>query len=104
MRVFISQPMKGKTAEEIITERERLIGKAREHYGADIEVIDSYIQHGVHSEHHALWQLGKSLELMSAADAAVFAQDWEGARGCRIENMAATLYGLEVLEVYSRGD
>lgn len=36
MKVFISQPMRGKTAEEIITERERLIGKAREHYGADI--------------------------------------------------------------------
>ena len=47
MKIFISQPMRGKTAEEIITERERLIGKAREHYGADIEVIDSYIQHGV---------------------------------------------------------
>lgn len=29
MKVFISQPMRGKTAEEIITERERLIGKAR---------------------------------------------------------------------------
>ena len=34
MKIFISQPMRGKTAEEIITERERLIGKAREHYGA----------------------------------------------------------------------
>ena len=43
-------------------------------------------------------------ELMSTADAAVFAQDWESARGCRIENMAAILYGLDVLEVYSRGD
>lgn len=104
MKVFISQPMRGKTAEEIITERERLIGKAREHYGADIEVIDSYIQHGAHSEHNALWQLGKSLELMSTADAAVFAQDWEGSRGCRIENMAAILYGLEVLEVDSHGE
>lgn len=44
MKVFISQPMRGKTAEEIITERERLIGKAQEHYGADIEVVDSFFE------------------------------------------------------------
>lgn len=103
MKVFISQPMRGKTAEEIITERERLIGKAREHYGADIEVVDSFFEDAP-VDARPLWFLGKSLELMSTADAAVFAQDWESARGCRIENMAAILYGLDVLEVYSRGD
>lgn len=99
MKIFISQPMRGKTAEEIITERERLIGKAREHYGADIEVIDSYIQHGVHSEHNALWHLGKSLQLMSTADALVHARGWELYSGCMVENLVATLYGLDVLEV-----
>lgn len=103
MKVFISQPMRGKTNEEIKAERERLIGKAREHYGADIEVVDSFFE-GAPADARPLWFLGKSLELMSTADAAVFAQDWEGARGCRIENMAAILYGLEALEVYSHGD
>lgn len=44
MKVFISQPMRGKTNEEIKAERERLIGKAREHYGADIEVVDSFFE------------------------------------------------------------
>ena len=103
MKIFISQPMRGKTDEEIKAEREHLIGKAREHYGADIEVVDSFFE-GAPADARPLWFLGKSLELMSTADAAVFAHDWEGARGCRIENMAAILYGLEVLEVYSRGD
>lgn len=103
MRVFISQPMKGKTAEEIKAERERLIGKAQEHYGADIEVVDSFFEDAP-VDARPLWFLGKSLELMSTADAAVFAQDWESARGCRIKNMAAILYGLDVLEVYSHGD
>lgn len=45
MKVFISQPMRGKTNEEIKAERERLIGKAQEHYGADIEVVDSWKGH-----------------------------------------------------------
>lgn len=103
MKVFISQPMRGKTNEEIKAERELLIGKAQEHYGADIEVVDSFFEDAP-VDARPLWFLGKSLELMSTADAAVFAQDWESARGCRIENMAAILYGLDVLEVYSRGD
>ena len=36
MKVFISQPMKGKTNEEIKAERRRLIGKVRALYGDDI--------------------------------------------------------------------
>lgn len=44
MKIFISQPMQGKTNEEIKTERERLIAKARERYGEDIEVIDSFFE------------------------------------------------------------
>lgn len=66
-------------------------------------MVDSFFE-GAPADARPLWFLGKSLELMSTADAAVFAQDWEGARGCRIENTAAILYGLDVLEVYSRGD
>ena len=35
MRIFISQPMKGKTDSEIKQERERIIEKVREEYGED---------------------------------------------------------------------
>ncbi len=98
MKIFISQPMKGKTNEEIKTERERLIAKAREHYGEDIEVIDSFFENAP-ADARPLWFLGKSLELLSTADVAVFAPDWESARGCRVENHCAIMYGIEVLEV-----
>lgn len=98
MKIFISQPMKGKTNEEIKAERERLIAKAREHYGEDIEVIDSFFENAP-ADARPLWFLGKSLELLSTADVAVFAPDWESARGCRVENHCAIMYGIEVLEV-----
>lgn len=101
MKIFISQPMKGKTNEEIKTERERLIAKARERYGEDIEVIDSFFENAP-TDARPLWFLGKSLELLSTADVAVFAPDWESARGCRVENHCAIMYGIEVMEVYEK--
>lgn len=101
MKIFISQPMQGKTNEEIKTERERLIAKARERYGEDIEVIDSFFENAP-ADARPLWFLGKSLELLSTADVAVFAPDWESARGCSVENHCAIVYGIETLEVYER--
>ena len=100
MKVFISQPMKGKTNEEIKAERNRLIGKVRALYGDDIEIIDSFFENAP-ADACPLWFLGKSLELLATADVAAFARGWRDARGCRIENICAIEYGIEVVEDYS---
>lgn len=100
MKVFISQPMKGKTNEEIKAERNRLIGKVRALYGDDIEIIDSFFENAP-ADARPLWFLGKSLELLATADVAAFARGWRDARGCRIENICAIEYGVEVVEDYS---
>lgn len=100
MKVFISQPMKGKTNEEIKAERNRLIGKIRALYGDDIEIIDSFFENAP-ADARPLWFLGKSLELLATADVAAFARGWRDARGCRIENICAIEYGIEVVEDYS---
>ena len=99
MKVFISQPMKGKTNEEIKAERNRLIGKVRALYGDDIEIIDSFFENAP-VDARPLWFLGKSLELLATADVAAFARGWRDARGCRIENICAIEYGIEVVEDY----
>lgn len=99
MKIFISQPMKGKSNEEIKKQRELLIAKAKEQFGEDAEIIDSFFEDAP-VEARPLWYLGKSLELLSTADVAVFAPDWEQARGCRIENTCAIEYGITVMEVY----
>ena len=43
-KLFISQPMKGKTDEEILKEREKAIASAKRNFVEDeeIEVIDSF--------------------------------------------------------------
>lgn len=95
MRVFISQPMNGKTKEEIAEIREGIIEELKlKHAGEEIEVIDSVISETPTVKHKAVWYLGKSLELLSTADLAYFAEGWELARGCMIENEIAEKYGI----------
>ena len=72
MRIFISQPMKGKTDSEIKQERERIIEKVREEYGEAVTVIESFFE-GAPAAAKPLWFLGKSLEMLAGADLAVFA-------------------------------
>lgn len=43
-KLFISQPMRGKTDEEILAERERAISIAEKQVGEPVEVIDSFFQ------------------------------------------------------------
>ena len=99
-KLFISQPMSGKTDEEIIATREKAIKSAEEKIGEPVEVIDSFFQ-SAPVDAKPLWYLGKSLELLSGADIAYFAKGWQEARGCKIENTCAIEYGIAVIEDYT---
>lgn len=99
-KLFISQPMRGKTDEEILAERKKAIESAERNLGEPVEVIDSFFQNAP-VDARPLWFLGKYLELLSTADIAYFAKGWEDARGCRIENQCAIEYGIEVIEDYT---
>lgn len=96
-KLFISQPMKGKSDEEILKERQNAIKEAEKLFGEPVEVIDSFFQNAP-AEARSLWFLGKSLELLSTADIAYFAEGWENARGCKIERLCAQEYGVHVIE------
>lgn len=97
-RIFISQPMKDKTDEQILKERERAVSAVKEKFnGEDAEVIDSFFQSAPHDA-KPLWFLGKSLELLSTADVAYFIGEWKNYRGCKIENTCAKEYGIETIE------
>lgn len=97
-KIFISQPMNGKTDEFILAERNRAITAAVDYLEDDVEVIDSFFQGAPHDA-KPLWFLGKSLELMADADVVVFAKDWDKYRGCKIEHTCAIEYGIGVIEL-----
>ena len=90
-KLFISQPMKGKSDEDILAERQKAIKSAEEKIGEPVEVIDSFFQEAP-VDAKPLWFLGKSLELLAGADIAYFAKGWQEARGCKIENTCAIEY------------
>lgn len=99
-KLFISQPMSGKSDEQILAERQKAIECAERHLGEPVEVIDSFFQSDP-AYARPLWFLGKSIELLSTADVAYFAKGWEEARGCKIENECAIQYGITVIEDYT---
>lgn len=99
-KLFISQPMRGKSDEEILAERQKAIEAAEKVIGEPVVVIDSFFEKApVNAK--PLWFLGKSLELLADADVAYFAPGWEDARGCKIENICAIEYGIPVIEDYT---
>lgn len=95
-KLFISQPMKNKTNEEILSVRNKAVESAERILGEKVEVVNSFFKDAL-VDANPLYYLSKSLGLMSTADVVYFAKGWEEARGCRIENTCAIEYGLPVV-------
>lgn len=91
-KLFISQPMNGKTNEQILEERQKAISS----FDDEIEVIDSFFKDAPHDA-TPLWYLGESIKLLGDADVVYFCKDWEKYRGCTIEHECAVLYGKEIV-------
>lgn len=103
MKVMISQPMAGKTDEEIVATREK--AKAYIEGNGD-ELVNTLFTDAWYSrdsmEKRGVVQiplcfLAKSLENMSLCHAAYFCKGWENTRGCRLEHEAAKAYGLKII-------
>ena len=93
-KIFISQPMNGKTTEEIENERNYIIGRLKEN--ECVEIIDSFFKDEPY-EALPLWYLGESIKLMSEADIVFFCDGWQTARGCQIEHDCALEYGIDTM-------
>ena len=102
-KAMLSQPMAGKTNEEIVATREKAISVLKEKGYEIVNTLftdewyskDAMAERGV--VQIPLCFLAKSLENMSRCHAAYFCKGWENTRGCRIEHEAAVAYGLEIL-------
>lgn len=92
MKVFISQPMNGRTNEEIIVERSLAIAELSKKI--EVSLIDTLFDL---EDKPPLYYLGKSIEAMADADLVVFIGNWENARGCRIEYETAREYNKNIL-------
>ena len=98
-KLFISQPMKGLTDEEILKAREEIKARAEQAIGEQVELIDSFVEDypGEINKFILVWYLGKSILFLSQADIAYFGGDWRNARGCKIEYEVANAYGIKTI-------
>ena len=102
-KAMISQPMAGKTDEEIVATRERAVNFLELN---GYEVINTLFTDEWYSEKKMqergvvqipLCFLAKSIENMSLCHAAYFVKGWEKARGCKIEHACAEKYGVKII-------
>ena len=94
MRVMISQPMNGKSNEEIRKERAEIVKKIER---KGFEYIDTVFEdEGKMNKiiHGGVYYLGKSIEKMAEADIVYFMKGWENARGCKIEHLICSQYRI----------
>ena len=100
---MLSQPMAGKTDEEIAAAREKAIAAIE---GKGYEVINTWFTDEWHNDmsmmergvvNRSLFFLSESLAKMSLCHAVYFCKGWENARGCKLEHAAAEAYGLEII-------
>ncbi len=97
MKIMISQPMRGKTEEQIRNEREELVKKIEKQ---GHEVVDTiFAEESPKDCDTALYYLSKSIEAIGKVDGLVFMKGWEEARGCRIEHQVALAYSKFIKEI-----
>ncbi len=88
VKIMISQPMRGKTNEEIKKERECVIKAIEASDGEYLDTVFDNVEEGT-----PLSYLSKSIDYLDAADVIYFMPGWEKSRGCRIEFECAKAYG-----------
>lgn len=95
-RVFLSYPMNGKTTEEQNATEEALMEKALKILGENfIPVTNRYYTPPEGAGR--LNCLGEAIKKLDNVDAIIFDPEWVTAKGCMVENLAAKLYGVEIL-------
>lgn len=101
-KAMVSQPMEGKTYEEIMQVRAHAFSVLA---GMDYETANTWFTDKCYSAENLerfgvancpLFLLAESLGIMSQCHAVYFCKGWEKARGCRVEHEAAKAYGLDI--------
>ena len=100
MKVMISQPMNGKTNEQINKEREEVKNKLE---NCGWEVVDTVFcdyEKDKDKVNIPVFYLAKSIDAMSKVDAVLFMNNWDKSRGCIIEHEICLRYDILMMYEY----
>ena len=94
--VFLSQPMRGHTIEEIKKVREMYYEIIAKDIGSyQFKLFDNLQEHLAEGTHPLIY-LGNDIRMLSEADRIYFVPGWKNARGCRVEHMIAEEYEIPI--------
>lgn len=101
-KVFISQPMRGLSNDEIVANRQKAIEVIKNNLG-EVEIINSVLNRDelakngdfALSKNSRVYFLGESLKLLSQANCVVFMDGYKEMDGCLSEEFVARQYGIQ---------
>lgn len=111
MRLFIAQPMTGKSDDEInlirgIVSRAYIDHLIETKEFTTVELIDQVnlpdpvsVPVGISDHEIRLRYLGRSIQLLATADVVIFAGDWQNAKGCNIEMEICKRYNIPTYNI-----
>lgn len=100
-KLFVSQPMRGRSDDEILAERNRIIVKSQQIVGEAVDPLPSFFEtfDVGRGENTPVRFLANSIAMLADAEVAAFAPGWEEARGCRIEHQVCIDYGIDTVYI-----
>lgn len=93
MKIMISQPMKDKSKEEIIKDRENLVKIFQE---KGYEIINTVFNYTFVGGNVPVKFLARAIDKLADADEVCFMNGWDKARGCKIEHQICKEYGIKI--------
>lgn len=98
MKAMISQPMNGRTNEQIRKERVRVTQQLEDLGWIVLDTI--FAEEPPQASNMAVYYLSESIKALSEADAVLFMNGWEKARGCQIEHDICLKYDVPTMYEY----
>lgn len=80
MKIYISQPLSGKTNEEYLAERKEIVRQIKLKYGNDVEIIGSHF-----------------MDKWDSTDKAFFAPGWQDNKSCVKDHEECLRRGIEII-------
>lgn len=97
MKLYVCQPMEGKTKEEILETRNKAVEFAEQKLGGKPDVLCYQFEHDPDAP---VFDFGWSLNMMDWADVVCFCKGWEDDKACWFEHLTAK-HDFDVVVIYA---
>lgn len=99
MKVFVSQPHKGRPWKELEKTSDEIVGYIRDLYPEENVIEVPMLKPDQFKGQHPVYYLGMNLQMMCQADIVVFVPGWWESRACCTEHDVCEQYGIEHMDI-----